>query len=177
MPSSDPLPRLANGVVLRRLAVTDVAAFQAYRHDAGLGRYQGWSAVSDDEASSFLSEMSVANLFEPGAWCQIGIADPRSDLLLGDIGVFLAGDGAHAEIGVSLGRESQGHGLATDAVREAIKLVFEQTKCGAVHGITDARNLASIRLLERVGMRRTETRDTMFRSETCVEYVYVIARP
>lgn len=176
MHSADPLPRTAHGVVLRRLAVSDLAAFQAYRHDAELGQYQGWSAASDAQAMSFLAEMNTCDLLQPGAWSQIGIADSSDQALIGDIGLFLASDGRHAEIGFTLRRESQGRGLATAAVREAIHLVFEHTQAEQVRGITDARNLPSVRLLERVGMRKTESRSALFRGEACVEYVYVLSR-
>lgn len=174
--SVDPLPRTTDGVVLRRLAVSDLAAFQAYRHDAVLGQYQGWSATPDAQALSFLAEMNTAELLQPGAWCQIGIADSYDHTLIGDIGLFLASDGRHAEIGFTLRRELQGRGLATTAVREAINLVFEHTKAEQVLGITDARNLPSARLLERVGMRKTDSRSAMFRGEACVEHVYVLSR-
>src|SRR6476660_4658923 len=120
MQNVDPLPRIANGVVLRRLAISDLAAFQAYRHDPVLGLYQGWSAASDAEATSFLAEMNSSELLQLGTWSQIGIADFNNLALIGDIGLFLASDGRHAEIGFTLRRESQGRGVATTAVREAI---------------------------------------------------------
>ena len=176
MHRADLLPRIASGVVLRRLAISDLAAFLAYRHDALLGQYQGWTVTSDAEATSFLTEMSTAELLHPGMWSQIGIAKSESQALIGDIGLFLASDGRHAEIGFTLRRESQGHGVATTAVREAINLVFEHTKAEQVLGITDARNVSSIRLLERVGMRKTESRSAMFRGESCLEHVYAVSR-
>ena len=170
------LPRVFAGGVLRRLAGTDLSAFQAYRAHPDLNRYQGWSPMPRDEAAAFLSEMGSAPLFARGAWVQLGIAEPESQCLIGDIGLFLSGDGGHAEIGFTLEPQSQGHGIATAAVREAIKLMFEATSVQQVRGITDARNTASVRLLERVGMRRVETRRSVFRGESCIEYVYAVGR-
>jgi [ribosomal protein S5]-alanine N-acetyltransferase len=175
-PAPDPLPRVATGIMLRRLTIADLAAFQAYRGDPELGRYQGWSPMSDEEASAFLSEMSTAPLFRPGSWTQIGIAEAVSQDLSGDIGLFLAADGRHAEIGFTLGRHAQGRGVATTAVREAIKLIFDCSCAERVLGITDARNSASVRLMARVGMERVESRSTVFRGEPCEEWVYAVAR-
>jgi len=174
--ADDPLPRVGDGVVLRRLAPGDLAAFQAYRADAGLGRYQGWSAVPDVQALAFLESMSGVALFRPGEWTQIGIARPPKATLVGDIGLFLADDARHAEIGFTLARHAQGRGLATAAVREALRLVFERTGVDRVLGITDARNPRSMALLQRVGMRLQEERRAMFRGEACVECVYALAR-
>jgi len=162
--------------MLRRLTSDDLPEFQAYRHDPDLGSYQGWSAMSDEEATAFLIEMNAAPLLNPGMWTQIGIAEPNSRRLIGDIGVFLGQDGRYAELGFTLARHAQGRGVATAAVREAISLIFAATTVDRVFGITDARNSSSVRLLERVGMRRTETKSAVFRGEQCVEYVYAVVR-
>lgn len=170
------LPRFGQGFVLRRLTVDDLPAFQAYRHDPELGRYQGWSALSDDAATAFLAEMNATPLLHPGQWTQLAIADPQTQRLIGDIGVFLDPDRRYAEVGFTLARPAQGRGVATAAVREAIRLVFAATPVDRVVGTTDARNSASIRLLERLGMRRTETTNAVFRGEPCVEHVYALLR-
>lgn len=176
MNGEDPLPRPAGPVVLRRLATSDLRDFQQYRSDALLGQYQGWTATSDDEAAAFLGEMAEAALFRPGRWSQIGIADALELRLLGDIGLFLRDDGREAEIGFTLRREFHGRGFGLAAVRAAIDLVFEQTNVGRVLGITDARNHASMRLLQRVGMQIAGTRVTTFRDEPCIEHVYATCR-
>jgi RimJ/RimL family protein N-acetyltransferase len=173
---TDLLPRFGPDVALRRLAASDLAAFQAYRSEPGLGRYQGWSALSDDAARAFLEEMNAAPLFRPGRWIQLGIADPQTLALLGDVGLFLSEDAAQAEIGFTLSGAAQGRGVATAAVRESLRLIFERTPVLQVVAITDARNLASVRLLERIGMRRQAERRVPFRGEPCIEYVYVLAR-
>ena len=174
--TSSRLPRVFAGGVLRRLATTDLLAFQTYRSDPELGRYQGWSPVPDTEAMAFLAAMSTTALFRPGQWLQLGIAEPGDQRLIGDIGLFLSEDGRHAEIGFTLASRAQGRGTATAAVREAITLTFEATAAEDIRGITDARNLPSIRLLERVGMHRVEVRNAVFRGEPCVEYVYALER-
>ena len=173
----DPLPRIGARVLLRRLAVADLPAFQAYRHDRQLGRYQGWLPQTDLQAQAFLDEMSRATLLAPGAWAQLGIADGRDDVLIGDIGLCVSSTGDRAEIGFTLRASSHGRGLASEAVLAAIQLVFEATAVARIVGITDARNLASIRLLERVGMRRASTRPAEFRGEACIEHVHELHRP
>ncbi len=170
-----PLPRFAGQVALRRLAPEDLAAFQTYRQDPELGRYQGWSPLPDAEARVFLAQMHTARL-PTGVWFQFGIADAESLQLIGDIGLLLSADGSSAEIGYTLSRSAQGRGLATLAVREAVALVFECSAVSQVLATTDARNHPSIRLLERIGMQRVEDRNTMFRGEPCVEITYAIAK-
>ena len=176
MKLQDPLPCRGARTVLRRFAPADLAAFQSYRQDAEVGKYQGWTAQSDAEAAKFILEMQNAPLFVPGQWQQLAISQIGSDLLIGDIGVCLAADQSHAEIGFSMSPSAQGSGLASDAVSNVISLIFECTETTQIIGVTDARNLASIKLLERVGMLRSSSAEAIFRGEVCVEHTYIINR-
>lgn len=171
------LPRTTQRIALRRLSTADLPAFQAYRHDSAVGLYQGWSPQSDADALAFLDGMATAPLFVPGEWCQIGIADTENNALIGDIGVCVAADETTAEVGFTLSAASQGKGLASEAVIEAIGLLFERTPIGRAVAITDARNLPALRLLENVGMRQTAIISTTFRGEPCTEHEFEINRP
>jgi|KBSMisStaDraftv2_1062788.scaffolds.fasta_scaffold89420_3 aminoglycoside 6'-N-acetyltransferase len=173
----DPLPRDAGIAVLRRLQLSDLAVFQAYRHDPRVARYQDWYGTrTDAEANYFLARMGAIELFQRGVCSQIGIAEPDHLALVGDIGLTLATDGRTAEIGFTLRPEAQGRGMATAAVREVIELVFERTEAERVEATVDPLNVRSSRLLERVGMRLAGSREGTFRNAPCVDQVYEISR-
>lgn len=171
------LPRHFIGGQLRRLRPDDLADFQAYRTLPELGRYQGWSAMPDADAAAFLDEMRRAPLFVPGEWVQLGIAEPDGARLVGDMGLFISADGRCAELGFTLAPGAQGRGIATEAVRAAARLLFALTQVDQVLGITDSRNGASLRLLQRAGFRLRERQEAVFRGEPCVEEVYTLSRP
>src|SRR5512145_2634303 len=154
-PMTEPLPRVAQRITLRRLALADLARFQHYRHDPIVGQYQGWSPLDDTHALAFLRDMQTAPLLCPGAWCQLGIADRATGELIGDVGVCIAADSGYAEIG----------------------FILEHTSVQTIIAITDARNAASIRLLERLGMHLTETKAAVFKGEPCIEHTFVFPRP
>jgi aminoglycoside 6'-N-acetyltransferase len=120
--------------------------------------------------------MTNAVLFQPGEWIQLAIAEPATDRLLGDIGLHLARDVSVAEVGFTLARQAQGRGIATAAAEAAVALILEHTAASRVVGITDARNLPSVRLLARLGMRQVESRQTVFKGEACTELVFSIER-
>jgi len=170
------LPRAFLGGCLRRLREGDLEAFQAYRRLPEVGRYQGWSPMSDSEARVFLIKMSQAPLFANGEWVQLGIAEPKTDRLMGDIGLHLSEDGCGGEIGITLQPLVQGRGIATAAMREALQLLFKATSAKEVFGVVDSRNLASIRLLERVGFMHRDSREGVFRGEACSEKIYSLSR-
>lgn len=170
------LPLLSDQLQLRKLSITDIANFQAYRSDPEVGKYQGWQATSNEEALAFLAEMAQASLLTPGEWCQLGIVMRHDQRLIGDIGICLSSDQDEAEIGFSLASAYQGQGLAQTALQILSHWIFQQTPALRIKAVTDSRNLSCIKLLERLGMQKTETHETMYRGETCVEFTYVMHR-
>lgn len=171
----DPLPWSSPRLTLRRLRTGDLPAFQAYRHDPEVWRYQGWDPVPDAEALAFLTEMEQAPFGVPGEWLQIAIAAADGDGLLGDIGIFTMAAGREAEFGITLARAAQGRGLAEEASRTLIAGLREHTGVGRLIAITDVRNLASARLLRRLGMSLEAEASAEFRGEPCREWHFALA--
>jgi RimJ/RimL family protein N-acetyltransferase len=171
----DPLPWSAPRVTLRRLRAGDLPAFQAYRHDAEVGRYQGWEPIPDAEALAFLTEMEQAPFGQPGEWLQIAIADRADDMLLGDVGLYTMAAGREAEFGITLARAAQGRGLAEEAARALIDGLREHTAMRRVIAITDVRNIPSARLLRRLGMTLEAEAGAEFRGEPCREWHFALA--
>ena len=169
-------PIATERTLLRRLAPADLANFQDYRHDEDVGQYQGWLPQSDADAAIFLAEYGAAKFFRPGIWFQVGIADRETDALIGDIGACLSAKEPEAEIGFTLRRQSQGLGLASEAIGALMAFLFAETDIRRIVGITDARNIAAIKLLEKLGMQRSHTNKAIFRGAYCEEHVFVIHR-
>ena len=176
MKAADFLPVILDDVTLRRLRPADLAAFQQYRGDPEVGLYQGWHPTPDAEALDFLVRMREAPALEKGCWFQYGVAERVSDRLIGDVGVCLSADGARIEIGFSFGREWQGRGWATQTLRASLGLLFEHSAACDIVAVTDTRNTASIRLLERCALRLDKTEQAIFRGLPCSEHHYRIAR-
>jgi RimJ/RimL family protein N-acetyltransferase len=86
------------------------------------------------------------------AWAQAEVADRAR--------------GVQAEIGWVLAPDHEGRGYATEAVRELIRICFEDLRLRRVFAQCFADNEPSWRLMERVGMRREEhaVRESLHRS-------------
>lgn len=173
----DPLPIATPRLLLRRLVPTDLYDFQAYRTDPEVGRWQGWTATGDAAARAFLEQNAMRPLFVPGEWFQLGIALTQAGgpgPLIGDIGIGTdEADPTRAEIGFTLHADWQGRGFAAEAVAAARTLAFTHGGIRRLSGITDTRNTASIRLLERLGFRHERTAPAIFRGEPCEEHHFV----
>ncbi|MCG8436129.1 MAG: GNAT family N-acetyltransferase [Gammaproteobacteria bacterium] len=168
------LPLITDRLTLRRLSPDDLADFQLYRRDEEVGRYQGWLPQSDAEAAAFLETKGKAEFFQPGKWFQIGIAERETGTLIGDIGICLSAEEPEAEIGFSLRRQSQGMGLAKEAVSAAIAFIFEEADIRRIIGIVDARNAGAIKLLQKLGMQHIETKQAVFRGAPCEEHLFAL---
>jgi [ribosomal protein S5]-alanine N-acetyltransferase len=159
-PAADPAPagfalRTAR-LRLRRMTDADLPAFVAYRQDPEVARYQGWDETfSYDDAVALFAARHGVVVGTPGAWTQIAIEEAASGTLLGDCALHVRGDDPRqAEIGFTLARGSQGKGYAAEAVEAVLGYAFGTLGLHRVIAITDARNAAAARLLERVGFRR-----------------------
>lgn len=164
--------------MLRRLSPSDTQAFLAYRRDRIVARHQGWSQMNGPEARRFLSAVQTAPLFAQGDWCQIGIADPKAPQhLLGDMGLGTSKDGQTVEIGITLARTAQGRGHATRALGLAIRLIWARSDAHHIVTFSDARNLASIRLTDRLGLPGKHRMATEFQGAPCTEVGYRFSHP
>lgn len=176
MNTPDFFPLMTPRLQLRRMQRSDIERFAAYRADAELARYQGWAPMSVAEAAAFIEDMRAAPALVAGEWLQIAIATSSDGAIVGDIGLCLHSDG-DLELGFTLRRESQGQGFATEAVRAFADAMLQLPAVQRMVGIVDARNLASIRVLERLGMKLASSEETLFKGESCTELRYELRRP
>ena len=143
-------------VTLRRLKLADVKPFVAYRCDPDVARYQSWEApypLADGER--LIRAMQRQHPDTPGQWFQFAVVLSSTGELVGDCGTKSdAADPRQAEIGYTIARQQQGRGYGIDTVRTLLGYLFDRRDKHRVTASCDPRNTGSMRLLERVGMRR-----------------------
>jgi aminoglycoside 6'-N-acetyltransferase len=165
-------------LILRSFQDEDLQPFVAYRSDPEVARYQGWEApYSPAKAAKFIEELKQTRPGQPGEWCQIAITLKTTGQMIGDCAFHvLAEDPQQAEIGFTLARAYQGQGYATEAVIRLLAYLFDDLKLHRVRAFCDAENLASARLLERVGLRREGhlIENLWFKGRWASEYSYAI---
>lgn len=169
---------------LRRLRADDVPALLAYRSDPQVARYQVWAPASEAEVAAFIAAQATAEPDVPGTWFQLAIAlraadgsGLRADALAGDCGLHVpAGEPWQAEVGVTLADWAQGRGYAQEALGAALQVLFDDWGKHRVFASVDPRNVPSVRLLERLGMRReAHFRESLRdKGEWCDDFVYAI---
>lgn len=170
------LPHSLERLRLRTLRPGDLDAFHAYRNDPVVARYQGWEPMTRWEASDFLRSQASQISHAPDTWRQLAIADLRSDLLIGDIGVWLSPDCLQAEFGLSITPVAQGNGYGAECVRGLIEFLFSATAVAEVVASTDVRNLACLAVLAHSDMRHMDTRRAEYKGEICTEHLFSVRK-
>jgi RimJ/RimL family protein N-acetyltransferase len=74
--------------------------------------------------------------------------------VVGDLSVWFTGMKDTVEIGYSFSAETSGKGYATEAVNYFVRKLFEEFEVHRIQATLDARNVASQKLCERIGMRK-----------------------
>lgn len=144
-------PRL----VIRRFRERDAPELSAYRSDPQVARYQSWTDLSPQAALDFIGSLQASEPGTAGEWFQFAVQFKASAALIGDIGLRTdQHEPAVGEIGFTLARPFQGQGYAREAVQAVLDYCFETLNMHRIIALTDTRNQASIRLLERLGFRQ-----------------------
>lgn len=158
----DPLCRVdwpvrTDRLLLRRYRAEDADAVWAYRRLPEVGDWT-WQYPTDREEFVARLESSVRSQLVVEA----------NGVVVGDLKIAVEDGwaqrealdqvkGVQAELGWAFAPAAQGRGYATEAVRAALGICFDELGLRRVTGQAFAANTASVRVMEKVGMR-CETR-------------------
>lgn len=155
---------------LRPFGHGDAEAVWAYRSLAEVARYQYWEPYTPEDARSFIERYAGQVPGENQTWTGLAVVLKATGTVIGDCAFYLDGD--RAEIGCNISPAYQRRGLAREALQTLVAYCAEVYKVALIRGITDSRNLSSIRLQESLGMVRDRTFENRIqcKGETCTEY-------
>jgi RimJ/RimL family protein N-acetyltransferase len=120
-----------------------------------VARYQDWPSYSPEQAIALITMMEQSSPKVTGEWFQFGIALRETRELIGDVGFLNTDAAGKSWIGFTLDQRYWGRGLAREAV-SAILDHYAAIGIATVWASTDPANLASRRLLERLGFAFVE---------------------
>lgn len=148
------LPELeTERLLLRKMRLADAPAVFAYASDPDISRYVSWEThrtVRDSE--DFLRH--VTGGYERGDLLAWGLVLKEDGAFVGTCGLDAGYEPEHAraEMGYALSREHWGRGLMPEAVRTVLAFGFGSLGLNRVQARCAAENLASARVMEKVGM-------------------------
>jgi len=164
-------------LILRKLVADDLDDFHSYRSNPAVAKFQCWHPFSLKDSIEFISRYGIYKPYISGEWFQFGIVLKSSNKLIGDCGI--KSESTDSRLGViecTLSVDYQKQGLAKEAITLLFNYSFNDLKLHRITAITDCKNLPSIRLFERLEMRREGhfIKNFWLKGRWCNEYLYAI---
>jgi RimJ/RimL family protein N-acetyltransferase len=144
-----------NRLVIRRFLPQDAPDLFEIRADPSVSAYDTWDPyVSEDQAREFITAQQDVTPHSESQWCLWAVLR-RDAKVIGYVETIVRSQSwGQAEIGWALNGAYRGRGYATEAARRMISFSFDDLSLHRIYAECDPRNERSIRLMERVGMRR-----------------------
>lgn len=171
-------PIAADRLVLRPYAESDFDDVYDIQSRPDVARYLYWGARDRDQVRESLEKkIQGSALIEPGDMLSLAAVLPETGTVIGDVILkWTSGEHRQGEIGYMFHPRFGGKGYATEAAAVMLRLGFEDLGLHRITGHLDARNAASARVLERLGMRREAhfVQNEIVKGEWTDELVYAL---
>ena len=140
-------------LLLRPYREDDIDVLHDIQSRPEVVRYLYWEPRTREKVEQVIRD-STDRIDGEDSGLTLAIQPRGSDTMVGDV-VLMYRSEVHrqGEIGFVLHPDHQGHGYATEAAREMLRLGFEQLSLHRIVGRLEARNSASAAVLKRLGMR------------------------
>ena len=145
-------PIATERLLLRPFVDADLDWLVALHSDPAVVRYLYWDGRTREELTAKLHRIALERA---GDALNLAAVVRATGEPVGDMSLFWHSDEHHqGEVGYIFDPAHHGHGYATEAALAMLRLGFEELGLHRIAGRLDARNGASARVLERIGMRR-----------------------
>jgi RimJ/RimL family protein N-acetyltransferase len=141
---------------LRPFREEDFEVYASYRNLPEVLRYLYWDHRPEAEIREVVRTRTQATqIVKEGDYLALVVERKEDGAMIGDVVLSYKSEvHQNAEIGYCFHPAYHGHGYATEAARELLRLGFEGLNLHRISAHLDGRNEASARLLARLGMRK-----------------------
>jgi RimJ/RimL family protein N-acetyltransferase len=141
-------------MLLRTYTPDDFEAFLDLHRREDVARYLPWFPRDEESARAALVRHQGLVVEADGQGVTLAALDKETGRLVGDFVLILRSvDHLRGEVGYVLHPDFAGQGLATEGARHMLHIAFDLLGLRRVIGRIDARNVASARVLTKIGMR------------------------
>jgi RimJ/RimL family protein N-acetyltransferase len=163
---------------LRPFSPDDLADVLAYQSRPEVVRYLYWEARDRGQVEEYLDgKLGMTALEQEGDGLVLAIVWREVGKVVGQVSLeWLSEEHRQGEIGFIVNPDHQGRGLATEAAEVVLRLGFDGLGLHRIMGRCDARNVASIGLMARLGMRQEAhfVHNELFKGEWGDELIYAM---
>jgi [ribosomal protein S5]-alanine N-acetyltransferase len=140
-------------LLLRDFRLDDLAEVQAFASDPEMVTYMDWGPNTPEQTMAFLGTKIAAAAESPRS--QWAFAVEHASVLIGNVELHVD-DRQHrrGSMGYTIARPAWGQGFGTEAAGAVLRFGFDRLGLHKVSATCDPANIGSVRVLEKIGMRR-----------------------
>lgn len=163
-------PRL----VLRELSIDDAPAANVYERDPEIARYQSHDPRTLAESEDYIRRVLEEEARSPRRLYDLAITLADGGVYVGRAGFAIQSDERQAMLWYVVAKDVQGRGLASEAARALVDFAFGELRLHRVFADVDPRNVASSRVLEKLGFRKEahHVENCFLKGEWCDSVIY-----
>ena len=148
------LPIVTERLVLRRYTREDVSdVFAMASHPSVARIFTGRVDISEEGIGRYIDLQNSYRPFEKNKVFELAVERKADGKVIGFLGLICQ-DHAQGEIGWALGVDYRGQGYATEAARALMDYGFHVLGLHRIYADTSSDNMASRKVMERLGMRQ-----------------------
>ena len=137
---------------LREFVQSDLRAVYAYSSDPRVTRYLFFGPRDEDSTAEYLEGLLASQRARPRTRFELAVEENESGRVVGACDLSYIERNV-VDLGYMLGIDVWGNGLATEIALALIDAAFFDLRADRVISTVDVNNGASIRVLEKIGMR------------------------
>lgn len=143
---------------LRNFEETDFAAVHEYGSLPDFSQYEMWGPNTEPHSRKFIEDSIVKSKHEPRYQYELAIILKASNELIGGAHIELEAETSTvAHIGYAVNPRFQNNGYATEVSKALIHFGFAELNLKVIYATCDTRNVASYKVLQKLGMRLVGT--------------------
>jgi [ribosomal protein S5]-alanine N-acetyltransferase len=139
-------------LTMREFVISDFDAVYAYSSDSRVTRYLFFGPRDQDSTAEYLEGLLASQRERPRTRFELAVEESASGLVIGACDLSFI-ERKVVDLGYMLGIEYWGKGYATEIALALIDAAFFDLRADRVISTVDVNNGASIRVLEKIGMR------------------------
>jgi ribosomal-protein-alanine N-acetyltransferase len=141
--------------ILREYNLDDADDCERYTRDPEVCRYMIWGPNGPGETQAFLEQAVRDRRANERKVFEFALVHRRDNRVAGGVGTRITNvEQREGDLGYVLRRNLWGQGIATEAARAVLDFAFDALGLHRVWATADPENVASVRVLEKLGMRR-----------------------
>lgn len=163
-------------LVLREFVEDDWSAMLAIHAREDVVRFLSFEAMDETAARAYVQGIMVSTREVPRMVFEFAITLPGDDTMIGRTGLRRDEDPRSANLWFTVDPAHHGKGYAVEAARALLGLAIETVGLHRVWGACDPRNVASARVMDKLGMRREghHVQDVFIKDEWCDSVIFAI---